>query len=136
LFPPAFPFLQAKPIPRPSENACKPLYPEYAADLQDSALIAANATDKLNIGNVTFTKASNGCTVNGETFSYPSPNPIPVPVGLVTEWNFGALFNHPVHTHTQPFQIVQLPPEVKDRPYTSWFKVRIGQLWYCFENEN
>lgn len=114
---------KANPIPRPSPEACKPLYPNYASDLQDAALTAANAMDKLFIGNVTFTGTNNGCAINGEPYSFPTANPIPITVGLVTEWNVGKLMFHPLHVHIQPFQIIELPPEIKDRPYTSWFKV-------------
>jgi FtsP/CotA-like multicopper oxidase with cupredoxin domain len=125
--------LQAKEIPRPSPEACKPLYPIYAPDLQDDALDAANAKDKVYTGNVTFTPTDNGCAVNGNLFSYPTSNPIPIPVGLVTEWNVGKLMFHPLHVHIQPFQIIELPPEVKDRPYTSWFKVRIDRTVYLHD---
>ncbi len=86
-------------------------------------MIAANAKDKLFQGNATFTATDNGCAVNGELFSYPAANPIPITVGLITQWDFGKLHAHPLHVHVQPFQIIDLPPERKDQPYTSWFKV-------------
>ncbi len=58
------------PGPALQTKACKPLRPVYAVDLQDAALVAANAQDKVVVDpQIGFDASTPGCTVNGQNFT-------------------------------------------------------------------
>lgn len=119
----------------PAQKSCRPLTPTYAPDLRDAALAAAGATNKVFKGPTTFTMAPGtgaGCYVNGQPFSYPDSSPVELPIGKIVEWNFGRLAQHPMHVHTNPYQIVALPTPTS-KPYTSWFEVGTDTTPYKFQ---
>ncbi|EFN51649.1 hypothetical protein CHLNCDRAFT_139836 [Chlorella variabilis] len=85
-------------------EACTPLRGSYVADLRDSALAAAGATNKAELlpaagrtvvrDTVIFSPVdpkipSEDCFVNGKPFSLPDPAPLRVPLGSVMEWTLG-----------------------------------------------
>ena len=107
------------------ERACAPLFPSYAADLSDASIHAAKATRFLKRLGTTFTDQVYGCLVNGHNFSFPDPAPATMPLGSVVEWQFALIMEHPLHLHTNPFQIAALPSEYlrAGLSYTSWFEV-------------
>ena len=93
-----------------AEKACTPLRPDYAPDLRDTNLQAAGATRKIIYDTrATFQDSPIGCTIGGEKFSFPDPAPLLAPLGSIVEWNVFMLWNHPLHLHTNAFQITGLP---------------------------
>ena len=93
-------------------KACTPLRPAYAADLRDSALAQYNVKATFDpIPDFTGTPPGFGCSMSGEAFSSEQV-PYNLEIGTVTEWKFSRLGAHPLHTHTNPFQIQNISPDV------------------------
>lgn len=92
------------------DKRCTPRRPDYAPDLRDANVAAAKAQNKIVYDSrATFRDSPQGCTIGGEKFSFPDPRPLTGPLGSIVEWNFFMLWNHPLHLHTNPFQIMKLP---------------------------
>ncbi|KAI7841496.1 hypothetical protein COHA_004889 [Chlorella ohadii] len=110
----------------PKLKACQPARAGYAQDLRDPALAAAGAIAKLVRQPVTFTMQGQpyGCLVNGQSLSFPDPAPIDLPLGKVVEWSVNHVAVHPLHTHTNPFQLQELLPAnlLPGCQYSSWFE--------------
>lgn len=93
-----------------AQKSCTPRRPDYAADLRDANLAASNAANKIVYDRrATFADSPIGCTIGGEKFSFPDPAPLQAPLGNIVEWSWFMLWNHPLHLHTNPFQIMSLP---------------------------
>eukprot|EP00889_Picochlorum_renovo_P001523 jgi/Picre1/28553/NNA_003955.t1 len=93
-------------------RSCTPLRPAYAADLRDSALAQYNVTAVLDpIPDFTGTPPGLGCSMSGEKFST-DQKPYMLEIGTVVEWKFSRLAGHPLHTHTNPFQIQKIDSAV------------------------
>ncbi|KAI8105692.1 hypothetical protein M9434_000274 [Picochlorum sp. BPE23] len=102
------------------QKKCRPLRPDYAADLRDANLKANKATNKIVYDSrATFQGSPNGCTIGGEKFSFPDKAPLQAPMGSIVEWSWFMLWNHPLHLHTNPFQIIDLPSSAI-RPWSRW----------------
>jgi len=90
-------------------KACTPLRPAYAADIRDESLKAFNISVHHDpVPTFTDPTASNpytGCSMSGELFNT-SQNPYILPIGKLVEWSVAYTSGHPLHTHINPFQIV------------------------------
>lgn len=107
-------------------EACTPLRPSYAQDLQDPSLQKAKATGALEEVDVKFTyELPYGCLVNSQNFTFPDPKPISHLLGKVVEWPaFENANEHPLHIHTNPFQVIRLSGPDFLQPgagYGQWF---------------
>ncbi len=60
-----------------------------------------------------------------QSLSFPDPAPIDLPLGKVVEWSVNHVAVHPLHTHTNPFQLQELLPAnlLPGCQYSSWFEV-------------
>ena len=108
------------------QRACTPLRPSYAADMRDEAVAAAGVADKIFFDpRATYGANNVGCTINGQNFTYPDPFPLLLPLGSITEWWVYGLPSHPLHSHTNPFQITTMPESLlcPNCSYTSYFEV-------------
>ncbi|KAI7843970.1 hypothetical protein COHA_002508 [Chlorella ohadii] len=108
----------------PKLKACTPARAGYTADLRDASLAAAGATDKLVKQELAFGFKDFGCLFNGENFTFPDPNPIELPLGSVVEFASAKMHAHPLHIHTNPFQLIELPEENLQPgcSYSDWFE--------------
>lgn len=100
-------------------KGCKPLRPNYAADLLNAP------ADKLFYdNNATFGFTPPGCLVGGKSFEYPEPYPLQMPMGKVVEWRLADLTFHPWHAHVNPFQITELSIAglFPNMTCTNWFE--------------
>jgi hypothetical protein len=76
------------------------------------------------------------CTVNGELFAFPDPNPLVMEMGEVVQWTTDNAHSHPLHTHTQPFQLTafNLSNMYPGTALTSFFQVSSHWQWLeCFQ---
>eukprot|EP00882_Tetradesmus_deserticola_P012452 GHRQ01013195.1.p1 GENE.GHRQ01013195.1~~GHRQ01013195.1.p1 ORF type:complete len:205 (-),score=30.97 GHRQ01013195.1:1639-2253(-) len=96
----------------PVSDSCSPLRPAYAADLRDASLTAAGyAPSRVKASDVNFAGYNNAdglgtmCTVNNELFTFPDYNPLVMEMGEVVQWTTNNAHSHPLHVHTQPFQL-------------------------------
>ena len=104
---------------------CTPLRPDYASDLRDANLAKFDAENKVVFDSrATFRNSPQGCTIGGDKFSFPDPSPLQAPIGSIVEWSWFMLWAHPLHLHTNPFQIMSLPPSGPKghRRYTNYFE--------------
>ncbi|KAI8476534.1 MAG: hypothetical protein J3K34DRAFT_463838 [Monoraphidium minutum] len=74
------------------------------------------------------------CEVNGQQFTFPDPAPLVLPLGKVAQWSFNDAYFHPLHVHTNPFQLVEINATAKpaapgNRP-TNYYK--IGDFYDTF----
>lgn len=119
--------------PSLAEEACKPLRPAYAADLRDNALAAAGyqLSDVVR-SPVQFTfNRQFACEVNNQSFIFPDPNPLTMNIGTIQQWDFNDAVFHPLHVHTNPFQLVGFNKallEAGAKPFTSNF-YKIGDYY-------
>ena len=101
---------------------CTPLRPDYASDLRDANLAKFDAENKVVFDSrATFRNSPQGCTIGGDKFSFPDPSPLQAPIGSIVEWSWFMLWAHPLHLHTNPFQIMSLPASAAGS-YTSYFE--------------
>ncbi|KAI8476535.1 MAG: hypothetical protein J3K34DRAFT_516425 [Monoraphidium minutum] len=118
------------------EESCTPRRPAYAADLRDAALAAAGVdVSGVPVTDVEFTFSRGfSCEVNGQQFIFPDPAPLVLPLGKVAQWSFNDAYHHPLHVHTNPFQLVEInatanPVAPGNRP-TNYYK--IGDFYDTF----
>ncbi|PSC67257.1 HAD-superfamily subfamily IIA hydrolase [Micractinium conductrix] len=114
----------ATPQAQPQLRACTPARAGYTADLQDASLRAAGAAGKLTNPPINFIMQPFGCLVNGKNFTFPDSEPIKLQLGKVVEWKANYVAVHPLHMHTNPFQIQDLAAAnlLPGCSYTSWFE--------------
>jgi FtsP/CotA-like multicopper oxidase with cupredoxin domain len=116
----------------PVPDSCAPLRPGYAADVRDASLTASRyPPSRVKATNVNFSGYNNAdgmgvtCTVNNELFAFPDPNPLVMEMGEVVQWTTDNAHSHPLHTHTQPFQLTafNLSNMYPGTALTSFFQV-------------
>ena len=110
-----------------ASKACTPLRPAYAADIRDESLKAFNVSVHHDpFPTFTDPTASNpytGCAMSGELFNT-SQNPYILPIGKVVEWSVAYTSGHPLHTHINPFQIVDYGELNNDTSLDGgWFEI-------------
>jgi FtsP/CotA-like multicopper oxidase with cupredoxin domain len=63
--------------------------------------------------------------VNGELFSFPDKNPLVMEMGDIVQWTTDNGRSHPMHIHTQPFQLTSfnLSNQIPGTNLTNFFQV-------------
>jgi hypothetical protein len=121
----------------PVPDSCSPLRPGYAADIRDASLTANGyPPSRVKASDVNFNGFNNAdglgttCTVNGELFSFPDPNPLVLEMGEIVQWTTDNARSHPLHVHTQPFQLTSfnLSNQLIGTALTNFFQV--GCIWW------